>query len=159
LIPGSILGWSLPRKEVITAASKANPHVKRNPISNAWIMMPGSFGFPRLRKVVKIAPVRPIPSTMPTLRARAKIPEAIPWRLRGASPISELLFGDTNSPIPSPQVARPSTMMPRCVCELELPRKNNPAAKINMPKVVGRRDPTRSERLPLKGAVSAMTIG
>ena len=100
-------GRSSPRAKDTTAAATATKVTKRKPAPTAATSVLAAFGSPRLSKVVKIAPVRPIPRTMPTLRESASTPAAIPWRLRGAAPISALLFGATNNPTPSPLIARP----------------------------------------------------
>src|SRR5207244_4531117 len=57
---------------------------------------------PRASTVVKTAPEMPMPRTMPTLRAVARTPAAMPWRWRGAAPMSALLFGETKMPMPRP---------------------------------------------------------
>ena len=57
-------------------------------------------------RLVKMAPAIPIPRTMPTFRAVAKMAEAIPCLSRGALPIKALVLGEMKIPVPSPVTAR-----------------------------------------------------
>ena len=60
-------------------------------------------------KLYSTAPEIAIPSTIPTLRIAAIIPEAIPRCHGGTLPIISLLFGLWNMPNPVPMITRRHT--------------------------------------------------
>ena len=64
---------------------------------------------------MKTAPANPTPNTMPTLRADAITPEAIPWRFRGAEPNNALVFGEMKVPVPKPVIPNASKICGRNV--------------------------------------------
>src|SRR5262245_42593542 len=106
---GKPRGW--PRKNRYARVKEMAPATVATPAATyrlAWIpdtRAPLVASAPaRARKVVNTAPVIPTPSTIPRLRASASTPAAMPCRCRGAAPIKALLFGDVNSPMPSPTI-------------------------------------------------------
>ena len=60
--------------------------------------------------VVKMAPARPMPNTMPIFLEVARMPAAIPWRRLGAEPMRALLLGEMKIPVPRPVMAKPATI-------------------------------------------------
>ena len=67
--------------------------------------------------------------------------------------MTALLFGDWNSPVPSPKRARqPSSPSPRAM-------RRRARAQIPAPRAAGARVPILSERAPLTGATSRTASG
>ena len=86
----------------ITVPTPATPMALRNAKLMAKNILPELFAI----KLVNMAPAMPIPRTMPTFRAVANMPEAIPCLSRGALPIKALVFGEMKIPVPNPVKAR-----------------------------------------------------
>lgn len=128
-----------------------------------WIAKKNAFPFPSAELcaiiVVKIAPAMPIPSTIPTERAVAKTPAAIPRRLRGADPMIALLFGEMKVPVPEPVNTKENAIQVYWVSGPNFDSENNPTARIIIPVIVGHLIPIRSDNVPLIGATIAIMIG
>ena len=86
----------------MTAPTPATPMALRN----AMLTAKNKLLEPCPIRLVKMAPAIPIPSTMPTFRAVAKMLEAIPCLSRGALPIKALVLGEMKIPVPNPVTAR-----------------------------------------------------
>ncbi len=109
--------------------------------------------------LLNMAPANPTPRTIPTFLAVARMPDAIPCRSRGALPNSALVFGEMKMPVPNPVTARLMTVCKSGELESRRDKRNRPAAMIAIPTVDSKREPIRSDRLPLIGAEIAITIG
>jgi hypothetical protein len=70
-----------------------------------------------------------------------------------------LLLGETKIPTPSPTKASAPAIAPSEAWGARRARRTSPAARISIPRVERRREPMRSERVPLMGAATAMTSG
>lgn len=114
---------------------------------------------PRAMRVVNIEPEIPTPNTMPKFRAVARIPAAIPWRCRGAAPIKALLFGDMNVPVPNPNTPSENTIDRTDESGPSWDSKIKPAVSTAIPDMVNQRVPSRSDNVPLSGAMIAMITG
>ena len=157
LIYSSTLYWRI--VDVITPKI-AMPDVTRKLV---WIakknIFPAFSAEACASMVVKIAPAIPIPSTMPTERAVAKIPAAIPRRVGGADPMIALLFGEMKTPVPEPVRTSEKAIHVYGVSDPNLDSENRPIARIVMPRILGHLTPIRSDNVPLMGATIAIIIG
>ncbi len=87
------------------------------------------------------------------------MPEATPRRSGPTAPSTELLFGEVNSPMPSPTTASPALINGSGVDRSIRESRNSPIARTPIPTVAGMRDPILSESAPLSDAITAITIG
>src|SRR5262245_22646408 len=98
------------RAAEVMAPRKARALATAKPTVTAWITYSGFVSSRPASTVVKIAPARPRPSVLPSVRAVERIPEATPRLPLGTAPITALLFGVPNRPTPTPIKTRFTTI-------------------------------------------------
>jgi hypothetical protein len=106
-----------------------------------------------------IAPMMERLTACPTKRMVDRVPEATPKRFLSTHPITALVLGDENMPMPIPSTNSPAAMYKTWEVVVRVLMNSRPNATIAMPVEDRKREPIRSEAQPDIGDRTAITKG